>query len=158
MKSFSISNEVKKPDYKRRIVYSGWSDAILGVDPDQWNIKLEFPSWFISPSGKNKYIRINKVTLLNQSAYGPGTGNGYVANFPNMLTFHSDFNTETGGDRLICFCNQEFSDSNNYMYEYRNMTNTFKCWFKILGYTWYNPVNHLYIIELDFIESDEKLL
>ena len=53
-------------------------------------------------------------------------------------------------------CNTDFSDSNNYIYEYRNMTNMFKCEFRILGITHYGPANSRYLIELDFIESDEK--
>ena len=93
-----------KPDYKQRVVYSGWTPVTTpSNDSNQWNIKLEYPQWFISPSNKYKYIRVNKVTILNQTAYGPGASAGYVVNFPNMLTFHADFNTENGGDRFICF-------------------------------------------------------
>ena len=53
-----------KPDYKRRIVYSGY---LTNTAPKVPNVDLEFPSWFISPSGKNKYIRVNRVMLAKSA-------------------------------------------------------------------------------------------
>ena len=44
---------LNEPDYKQRIVYSGQSPVTTpSNDATQWNIKLEFPNWFISPSDK----------------------------------------------------------------------------------------------------------
>ena len=108
-----------KPYYKRRIIYSGY---LTDQSPKVHNVDLEFPSWFISPSGKNKYIRVNRVMIANSADITAAALNGPQSYaFPTIFTFHSDFNTEPKLDNYICKCNEEFSDSYNYMYEYNSV-------------------------------------
>ena len=59
-----------KPDYKQRVIYSVQAPNVKSSnDASQWNIKLEFPNWFIYPSDKRKYIRVSRVNFISNTSY-----------------------------------------------------------------------------------------